>query len=38
MARWANRRIWRYASFEEYRAGAKTSRDDRYDMQTGLFT
>ncbi|HSV90880.1 MAG TPA: hypothetical protein VLH80_07255 [Nitrospiraceae bacterium] len=26
MARWANRRIWRYASFQEYDANAKTSR------------
>ena len=26
MARWANRRIWRYASFEEYRGSTKTSR------------
>ena len=26
MARWANRRIWRYATFDEYRVGVKTSR------------
>lgn len=26
MARWANRRIWRYAPFSEYDANAKTSR------------
>lgn len=26
MARWANRRIWRYAPLSEYRAGEKTSR------------
>lgn len=37
MARWANRRIWRYADFSEYRAGVKSSRADRYDQQQGLF-
>lgn len=37
MARWANRRIWRYATFEEYRGAVKSSRADRFDMQTGLF-
>lgn len=26
VARWANRRIWRYATLDEYRAGTKTSR------------
>lgn len=26
VARWANRRLWRYTPFEDYRAGAKTSR------------
>lgn len=37
MARWANRRIWRYAPFEDYLRGAKSSRADRFDQQTGLF-
>lgn len=37
MARWANRRIWRYATFGEYRAGEKSSRADRFDAQQGLF-
>lgn len=37
MARWANRRIWRYARFEEYRGGVKSSRADRFNRQTGLF-
>lgn len=37
MARWANRRVWRYAAFEEYRRSAKTSRADRFDQQQGLF-
>jgi hypothetical protein len=36
-ARWANRRIWRYATLGEYRRSAKTSRDDRYDARQGLF-
>jgi hypothetical protein len=37
VARWANRRIWRYAPFEDYQRSAKTSRDERYDVQQGLF-
>jgi hypothetical protein len=37
VARWANRRIWRYAPFAEYDANTKTSRADRFDMQQGLF-
>lgn len=37
MRRWADRRIWRYASFAEYRRSAKTSRDDRYDARQGMF-
>lgn len=37
MARWANRRIWRYADFNDYRGSVKSSRSDRYDAQTGLF-
>jgi hypothetical protein len=37
MARWANRRIWRYAPFEEYGRSVKSSRADRFDRQQGLF-
>jgi hypothetical protein len=37
MARWANRRIWRYAPFEDYAGSVKSSRADRFDRQTGLF-
>jgi hypothetical protein len=37
LARWANRRVWRYAKFEDYERSAKTSRADRYDQQQGLF-
>lgn len=37
VARWANRRIWRYATFVEYDGSAKTSRTAKYDNQTGLF-
>jgi len=37
VARWANRRIWRYATFAEYGGSIKSSRADRYDKQTGLF-
>lgn len=37
MARWANRRIWRYASFAEYVGSVKSSRLERFDKQTGLF-
>jgi hypothetical protein len=39
VARWANRRIWRYAPFEDYQRSAKTSRapDPEYDTQQGLF-
>lgn len=37
VARWANRRIWRYAPFSEYDASAKTSRAERFDRQQGLF-
>jgi hypothetical protein len=28
VARWANRRIWRYGTFEEYRGSVKTRRQD----------
>lgn len=37
VARWANRRIWRYAPFEDYRRSAKTSRRDRFNSTEGLF-
>jgi hypothetical protein len=37
MARWANRRIWRYAPFEDYAGSIKSSRADRFNTQTGLF-
>jgi hypothetical protein len=37
MARWANRRIWRYAPFDEYAGSVKSSRADRFDQQQGLF-
>lgn len=37
VARWANRRIWRYAPFSEYAGSVKSSRAARYDKQTGLF-
>jgi hypothetical protein len=36
-ARWANRYLWKYCTLDEYRRGAKSSRDDRYDAATGLF-
>lgn len=37
MARWSNRRIWRYADFADYRRSSKTERDERFDHQQGLF-
>lgn len=37
VARWANRRIWRYAAFEDYAASTKTATAERFDRQTGLF-
>lgn len=37
MARWANRRVWRYAPFEDYQRSAKTSRAEVFDAQQGLF-
>jgi hypothetical protein len=37
VARWANRRIWRYAPFREYSRSAKTAHRERYDAQQGLF-
>jgi hypothetical protein len=37
VARWANRRIWRYAPFERYERSAKSARADHYDAQQGLF-
>ena len=37
-ARWANRRIWRYATLTDYQRSMKTSRTaDRYDARQGLF-
>jgi hypothetical protein len=36
MARWANRRVWRYARFEEYRGPVKSAAE-RFDRQQGLF-
>lgn len=36
VARWANRRIWRYAKFEDYRRSANTDRD-RVDVNQGEF-
>ena len=35
MARWANRRLWRYVSFQEYNASAKSQRED-HTGQLGL--
>lgn len=35
VARWANRRIWRYAPFSEYDGRIKTL--EKYDAQQGLF-
>lgn len=37
VARWANRRVWRYATFDQYNGSVKSSRPARYDQQTGLF-
>ena len=37
VARWANRRVWRYAAFADYARSAKTSKEAKYDRQTGLF-
>ena len=36
VARWANRRIWRYAPFSDY-AGSVKSAPAHYDAQQGLF-
>lgn len=38
VARWANRRIWRYATFDEYDRHRRTSVPEVYDAQQGLFT
>lgn len=38
VARWANRRIWRYATFADYDSSVKTATAPDYDRQTGLFT
>jgi hypothetical protein len=38
IARWANRRHWRYTKFEGYRRSAHSARDaGRYDPRQGLF-
>jgi hypothetical protein len=37
VARWANRRVWRYATFEDYGKSVKTARTERFDRQQGLF-
>lgn len=37
VARWANRRLWKYTPFEQYDSSRRTDRDDRYDAQQGLF-
>lgn len=37
MARWANRRIWRYAPFEDYQRSAKTKGHGQCPGQRGLF-
>jgi hypothetical protein len=37
VARWANRRIWRYATFDEYGGSIKSSHTERFDRQQGLF-
>lgn len=37
MTRWANRRIWRYVPFKDYRRGTKSAHMERYDAQQGLF-
>ena len=37
VARWANRRVWRYADFAEYCGSIKSRIAQRYDNQTGLF-
>lgn len=37
VARWANRRLWRYTDFANYDAGARTATADRFDRQQGLF-
>jgi hypothetical protein len=36
LARWANRRIWRYAPFEDYQRSAKSSKPE-YNITEGLF-
>src|SRR3990167_339770 len=37
VARWANRRIWRYTPFEGYVKNKKTDIPEQYDSQQGLF-
>ena len=36
VARWANRRLWKYTPFDTYRASVRTSRL-QYNVQEGLF-
>lgn len=37
VARWANRRLWRYIPFSLYAGCVKSSRLERFDAQQGLF-
>ncbi|HYC55860.1 MAG TPA: hypothetical protein VEL28_13075 [Candidatus Binatia bacterium] len=38
VARWSNRFLWKFCTFEEYGRSRKTSSEpERYDEQTGLF-
>ena len=37
VARWANRRIWKYADFKDYAGSVKSSSVGHYDAQQGLF-
>jgi hypothetical protein len=37
VARWANRRVWKYATFAEYGGSLKSARMERFDKQTGMF-
>jgi hypothetical protein len=37
VARWANGFVWKRAPFEEYDRHRKSSREEKYDEQEGLF-
>lgn len=37
VARWVNWRVWKYASFSDYKSNLKTRRTELYDTQQGLF-